>query len=164
MQQGGTTYTYDANGNTLTETLDSTITTYTWDAKNKLKQVDKGGGTSTYDYNVDGIRIAQTVGSDLTQFVVDSHRDYAQVIAELDASDAILVHYTYGDDLISQERAGATNYYHYDGLGSTRALSDELGGFSDSYDYEAFGEVLNTTGATENSYLYTGEQFDSQLD
>ncbi|MEJ2743805.1 MAG: RHS repeat-associated core domain-containing protein, partial [Gammaproteobacteria bacterium] len=27
----------------------------------------------------------------------------------------------------------------------------------------AFGEVLNQTGATENSYLFTGEQFDQEL-
>ena len=64
---------------------------------------------------------------------------------------------------MSQSRGIADRFYHYDGLGSTRALSDGVGAFTDTYDYEAFGEVLNQTGQTENSYLFTGEQFDSSL-
>jgi RHS repeat-associated protein len=35
---------------------------------------------------------------------------------------------------------------------------------TDTYDYEAFGEVLNETGTTDNNYKFTGEQFDSSLD
>ncbi|MBL4828265.1 MAG: hypothetical protein JKY66_11245 [Spongiibacteraceae bacterium] len=54
-------------------------------------------------------------------------------------------------------------YYQYDGLGSTRSLSDENGIITDSYDYEAFGEVLNQTGTTENNYKFTGEQYDQDL-
>ncbi|WP_327077706.1 RHS repeat-associated core domain-containing protein, partial [Pseudoalteromonas sp. P1-9] len=53
---------------------------------------------------------------------------------------------------------------HYDGLGSTRSLSNDSGEQSDSYDYLAFGELQNQTGTTENNYLYTGEQFDGDLD
>ena len=56
-----------------------------------------------------------------------------------------------------------TNYYHYDGLGSTRALSNNSGVITDTYIYDAFGELLNQTGDTENNYLYTGEQYDPNL-
>jgi RHS repeat-associated protein len=70
----------------------------------------------------------------------------------------------YGHDLISQDLDCGTSYYHYDGLGSTRALSDAGGSLTDSYDYEAFGELLSQGGSTENSYLFTGEQFDQSLD
>jgi RHS repeat-associated protein len=52
--------------------------------------------------------------------------------------------------------------YHYDGLGSARYLSDETGTFTDSYDYEAFGKLLNREGNTTNHYLYTGEQLDEE--
>ncbi|MBL4827248.1 MAG: hypothetical protein JKY66_05980 [Spongiibacteraceae bacterium] len=54
-------------------------------------------------------------------------------------------------------------YYQYDGLGSTRSLSDENGNITDRYDYEAFGEVLNQTGTTKNNYKFTGEQYDDDL-
>lgn len=42
-------------------------------------------------------------------------------------------------------------------------MSDVNGSLTDTYDYEAFGEVINQTGSTENSYLFTGEQFDAGL-
>ncbi len=34
---------------------------------------------------------------------------------------------------------------------------------TDTYDYEAFGNKVNSTGTTPNNYLYRGEQFDSDL-
>ncbi len=49
-------------------------------------------------------------------------------------------------------------------MGSTRALSDQTGTITDTYDYEAFGTLLNQTGTTDNDYLFAGEQFDSALD
>lgn len=162
-QQGGTTYTHDSNGNTLTEMLDGNSKTYSYNAKNQLIETSNAGVTTSYQYNSDGIRTAQTTGLETTQYVVDTNRAYAQVIQEL-ANNSKTVSYTYGDDLISQTRNGNTNTYHYDGLGSTRALSDVTGAITDSYHYEAFGEVLSVTGATENTYLFAGEQFDSNLD
>jgi RHS repeat-associated protein len=61
-------------------------------------------------------------------------------------------------------RDAATHHYHYDGLGSTRYLSDASGTLTDSYDYESFGQLLNETGSTENRYRFAGEQLDSGLD
>ncbi len=161
-QQGGTRYTYDANGNTLSETLDTDTVGYGYNAKNELISVEQNGATTRYDYNPNGIRTAKSAGGVNTRYVVDENRDYAQVLVEQDGTDSIV--YTYGDDLISQSRNGVASYYHYDGLGSTRSLTDSLGNLSDHYDYEAFGEVLNRTGSTENEYLFAGEQFDSSLD
>jgi RHS repeat-associated protein len=34
---------------------------------------------------------------------------------------------------------------------------------TDSYDYDAFGNKINSTGTTPNNYLYRGEFFDSDL-
>ena len=70
------------------------------------------------------------------------------------------------DDLISQTKGTTTHYYHYDGLGSTRALSDTSGTLTDTYAYayDAFGELLQQTGTTENRYRFAGEQYDAGLD
>lgn len=35
--------------------------------------------------------------------------------------------------------------------------------FTDSYEYDAFGNKINSTGSTPNNYLYRGEQYDSDL-
>jgi RHS repeat-associated protein len=161
-QQGGTRYTYDANGNTLSETLDNNTTTYNYNAKNELVSMEEGGNTAEYGYNPNGIRTSKTEGGTTTSYIVDENRDYAQVLIEDDGTNR--VSYTYGDDLISQARGGEVYYYHYDGLGSTRSLTDSQGNLANTYDYEAFGEVLNQTGTVENGYLFAGEQFDSTLD
>ncbi|MCU7862199.1 MAG: hypothetical protein KZQ86_20770, partial [Candidatus Thiodiazotropha sp. (ex Lucinoma kastoroae)] len=161
-QQGGTRYTYDNNGNTLTEILDTNTITSGYNAKNQLISVEQGGVTTSYGYNADGIRTSKSEGGVTTTFIVDENRDYAQVLIEDNGTGT--VSYTYGDDLISQTRSGATSFYHYDGLGSTRSLTNSLGNLTDTYDYGAFGEILNQTGSTENEYLFAGEQFDSSLD
>jgi RHS repeat-associated protein len=92
------------------------------------------------------------------------NRAYAQVVKEINATTGNVTDYLYGDDLIKQTRAANDSYYLYDGLGSTRALSDSAGAITDTYNYESFGSVLNQTGTTPNNYLFTGEQFDNNLD
>ena len=73
--------------------------------------------------------------------------------------------YTYGDDLLSQtDGARQERFFLYDGLGTTRALADGAEAVTDTYAYEAFGQLLATTGSSDNAYRYTGEQYDSGLD
>ena len=162
-QQGGTRYSYDNNGNTLTQTLDGSTNTYVYDAKNQLVEVQTPTQIINYTYNAEGIRTSKTEGSEITQYVVDSNREYAQVMKEL-VNSVETVAYTYGHDLVSQTRDNTSYDYHYDGLGSARFLSDTTGTFTDSYDYEAFGKLLNQTGNTNNSYKFAGEQYDEELE
>lgn len=63
--------------------------------------------------------------------------------------------------MISQERNGRTYTYLYDGHGSVVGLMSESGSVTDTYTYDAFGNLLKSTGGTENNYRYCGEQFDS---
>ena len=44
-----------------------------------------------------------------------------------------------------------------------RFLSPDWSAKEDTYDYDAFGNKINSTGSTPNSYLYRGEYFDSDL-
>ena len=44
-----------------------------------------------------------------------------------------------------------------------RQLTNTAGAVTDTYDYDAFGNKINSTGTTPNNYLYRGEQFDSDL-
>ncbi|NEQ99519.1 MAG: RHS repeat-associated core domain-containing protein, partial [Cyanothece sp. SIO2G6] len=71
--------------------------------------------------------------------------------------------YVYGHDLIAQQRGTATNFYQVDGLGSTRVLTDEDGNVTDTYDYEAFGKLIDSSGESDNHYRFAGEQFDQTL-
>ncbi len=64
---GGTTQTYDANGNL---TADGSAT-YTFDAENRLTQVLKSGVTTSFTYDALGRRATKTVGGVTTKCLYD---------------------------------------------------------------------------------------------
>ena len=59
------------------------------------------------------------------------------------------------------DREGKACYYHYDGHGNVRFLTDNDGNITDSYSYDAYGNLLQKKGTTENDFLYTGEQYNA---
>ncbi|MGA2435414.1 MAG: RHS repeat-associated core domain-containing protein [Bryobacteraceae bacterium] len=42
-------------------------------------------------------------------------------------------------------------------------LTDPTGAVTDTYDYDAWGNIVSLTGSTSNLYLYRGEQYDPDL-
>lgn len=166
LSDGTYTYTYNPQGSLLTKT-DTTQTqsvSYVYDGDHRLSQFSDGTSTVDYTYTTEGIRLSKAINGEQIDYVVDSNRDYAQVIVELDDAGELTKQYVHGADLISQQGNEDKHYYHYDALGTTRSLSDALASMSDNYEYSAFGDMLNTSGNTDNNYLYTGEQFDAELD
>lgn len=121
------------------------------------------GVNLAYTYDAQGIRQSKTENGATTAFLVDPNHPYAQVLGEYAADGSEQVFYTHGNDMLAQTRDGTRHYYHYDALGSTRALTDAAGALTDSYGYLAFGEIDQASGSTENLYLYTGEQYDQAL-
>jgi RHS repeat-associated protein len=156
-----TVYGYDGNGNTKSKTKGTDVTLYSWNDQGRLVSVQNPSSDAvSYEYNENGIRVSSTINGVKTSYLLDANRDYAQVLEEYDNSGT-QVSYLYGHDLISQNRDGAKSFYLYDGLGSTKALTDASGVVTDRYIYDAYGNVLSSIGSTQNSYLYTGEQFDA---
>ncbi|MFQ5501807.1 MAG: RHS repeat-associated core domain-containing protein [Phycisphaerae bacterium] len=173
------TYQYDANGNmTRRDRAANDADVYVYDFENRLTELQHDDGASPvtqaeYDYDADGIRRQKTdtpTGT-VTKFLTDKNRPYAQVLEERDGADVHQVWYTYGDDLIAQTRSvgGASDrsYYLYDGQLSVRQLTDAPANpnttpvtITDWYEYDAFGSLLDSGGATVNDYRYTGEQYD----
>jgi RHS repeat-associated protein len=54
-------------------------------------------------------------------------------------------------------------YHGLAGHGNTRYLTDALGDITDTYDYDAFGNLIAATGLTPNNFLFTSEQLDPDL-
>jgi YD repeat-containing protein len=136
------TESYDPNGNT---TL-SGARTFTYNFENRLKTMNGGAVTNIYDG--DGNRAARTVGGVTTRYLVDdlNPTGYAQVVEEL-VGGVVQRTYTYGPSRISQAQASGTSFYGYDGMGSVRFLTDATGAVIDRYDYDAWGNTVNTTGS-----------------
>jgi RHS repeat-associated protein len=72
--------------------------------------------------------------------------------------------YQYGLERISQTQvtSGTTSYYGYDAHGDVRFLADSTGKVTDTYDYDAFGNIVGSTGTTPNVYRYQGEALDAE--
>jgi RHS repeat-associated protein len=162
------TSTYDANDRLNSDTYDNNGSTkvsngksYNYDFENKLTSTSDG---ITVVYDGDGNRVSKTANGVTTKYLVDTNNltGYAQVVEELQ-NGSVTKQYTYGLDLISQRQLSGVSFYNYDGHGSVRGLSNISGSVTDTYTYDAFGTIIERTGTTENSYLYAGEQFDSDL-
>jgi hypothetical protein len=96
----------------------------------------------------------------VTNYFWDPLQD--NVTKEYDDNGDTIVRYTtepvvYGN-LISQERDGVASYYHFDGQGSTLALTNKDGDITDEYAYSAYGDKTEENAVTENSRLYIGEK------
>ena len=156
------TETYDANGNTLT----TGGKTFAYDFANRLKSMN--GSAVMLQYDGDGNRVAKTVNGVTARYLVDnlSPTHLPQVVEEL-SSAGVQRSYTYGLQRISQNQltsnAWTPSFYGYDGGGTVRMLTDSTGTVTDTYDYDAWGNTVNSTGSTSNVYLYRGEQYDADL-
>jgi len=86
-------------------------------------------------------------------------------IRQLDCS--VTRTYAYGLQRISQNQLSSStwtpSFYGYDGHGSVRFLTNINSSVTDTYKYDAFGNLIASTGSTPNNYLFSGEQFDPPL-
>jgi len=60
--------------------------------------------------------------------------------------------------VVSQRRGSTSSYYHYDGSGSTRALTINSETVTDTNMYDAWGVTRVSTGSTVNSFEYVGDR------
>jgi RHS repeat-associated protein len=153
------TQLYDNNGNTV-----NNGTQNVYDFENRL--VRRGNVTIVYDG--DGNRVSETVGGATVSYLVAevNPTGYPQVVQERQNQfGPILKNYEWGLQLIAEGDLSQSplHYYGMDGHGSVRYLTDTTGKITDTYDYDAFGNLISQTGTTANNYLFAGEQFDPAL-
>jgi RHS repeat-associated protein len=155
-----TTYTYDANGNQTSKTKNDEVTTYEWDYENRLIKVTSSEEVMNFAYDGDGNRVEKLHNGKLIKFLNDINLPLVQVVMEFhieEAEEEKVVYYTRGNTLISMRREGASYFYHYDGLGSVRQLTDSEGEVEEEYLYDAFGNLIEGNNH-DNPYGFTGEQ------
>ena len=163
------TFNYDLNGNQLNDAQGST---YTYNALNQLTSVQGTGLDVAYVYDGDGLRVQKTnnLTGVMTNYLWDRNNltGYPQVSEELQ-NGQVVRRYVYGPtgplyqvQLINGN--WVTSYFGKDATGSVRFLMDGNGNITDSFDYDAFGNVINQTHSgtsTPNVYQFNGEYQDS---
>ena len=163
-----TTYEYDLNGNLIRVIGTANSALYEYNAENKLVKATVQNGVlvteESYTYDYEGNRTSKTThrSDGVTEYVkyLNDNSSLTNVLAEIDSEGSVQAYYTIGADLISQERNGRTSFYIYEAHGSVVGLANESGVVTDTYCYDAFGNLLKSTGSTANNYRYCGEQFD----
>jgi RHS repeat-associated protein len=112
--------------------------------------------------------VSETAGGVTTKYLVDTVNPtgYSQVVDEV-VSGAVTKTYTYGLRLISENQlvsgTWTPSFYGYDGHGNVRFTTNTAGTVGDTYQFDAFGMPIASSGTIANVYLYSGERFDSNL-
>jgi RHS repeat-associated protein len=160
------TFSFDQNGN---QTSDSQGRTYSYNTLNQLTQVTGTGVNVNYLYDGDGLR-AQKVNNTTgvtTSYLWDRNNltGYPQVTEEFQNSQ-LTRRYVYGPEgpLYMVQLVGGswvTSYYGKDAQ-NIRFLMNDSGQITDSYTWDAFGNLISSSGAgTANNIGFDAEYRDS---
>jgi RHS repeat-associated protein len=128
---------------------------YTYDAENRIIQVDSGS-TANYVYNENGLRARKSTGSGYTEYYYG-----ADGSVQNDYNGTWLAQYVYaGGKLIAEYANNTTHFIHSDHLGSTRLATAINKSVSDNMDYLPYG--LQIAGASGTTHKFTGKERDSE--
>ena len=157
----GITYSYDQNGN-LAST--SASQTNTWDYRNRLTNATKSGTSTLYAYDVNEQRVQKTVGGKVTRYP-------SQYFETTGASTTKHV-YANGVLVSTVDGTGSTSasvfHNHQDHLGSTAAVTSNIGYMTRLYNYYPYGSLrldegsASTTFAQPNQFI--GQDRDKEAD
>ncbi|MQA63422.1 MAG: hypothetical protein GEU86_18475, partial [Actinophytocola sp.] len=155
-------YVHDANANVVSQTVDSTTTTFDYD-RNRLLTASSGGSTASYNYDPFGrLNSVTSAGK-----IIESYRydGFDRTTTHKKLNDAgSLESTTYEYDPLDRTRSktaeGTTTAFDYLGL-SDKVVAEEVAGqLSKSYAYSAWGQRLSQVkhdadgGPEESHYGY----------
>lgn len=156
---GGTTCTYDANGNLATEVTTGGTTQYVYDAENHLIQVITPTETISYEYDALGRRVRRSQSSTgMSVFLMDRE----QVAIEQSVSSQTIARFLWGehiDEVLRMEKTAGTYFYSQDAQFSVFDVTDAVGSVIEQYTYTAYG-LPSVPSGVGNRFFYTGLDFD----
>jgi RHS repeat-associated protein len=152
---GGYSYQYDANGNMIS----GRNKTLSYDAENRLLEVNESGIITSFLYDGDGGRVKKTTASGSTIYIGS--------LFEKDSDGTIRKHIFAGSNRVctvtKDERKGTTDasYYHLDHLGSSNIITDANGQQVQYCEYTPYGTLARNEGSDLVKHKFTGKELDS---
>ena len=152
----------DLFGNIATKVNGGNTTTYSYNFERNLTGIDfpSTANDDSHEYDGDGVRMRSKLAgaTDWTNFIVCPVT--GNLLCEytlISSTFTIKSVNTWGIGLISTNREETIRYFHFDGIGSTAALTDNTGLVTDTYSYSAFGVTESSTGSSVNPFRYIGQ-------
>jgi RHS repeat-associated protein len=170
---GVITYTYDKAGNMIAQDSGGTFTTFTYDYRNRLTEVEQAGVLiATYTYNALNQRIGFEDSSTQTWTVYDGPSADAEPYADFNGSGTLTERYLHGpgvvngavvDELLARTSSGGTTaWYLTDKLGSVRDIVSSSRGALDHIVYDSFGNIVTETSASNGDrFKFAGMEYDA---
>jgi RHS repeat-associated protein len=135
---------------------------YVFNGADLLIEVQLGTNVVTANaYDGEGLRVQRTFGQSTIYYVRD---EAGNVVAEYDASGALLAEYVYvaGQRTVRIDASGNRSHYHTDHLGTPLVITDDSGSRSSRAEYRPFGTETDREGASDR-YSFTGKEFDDGI-
>ena len=145
---GGTSYTYDNNGNMLTRGSDN----ITWDAENRPVSYS-GNSTATFVYDGNGNRVKKVEDGETVLYI----NKYYEI--NLTASENTSYYYL-GNQLVATYNITDLRYVHQDHLTGTALVTSDNGSqVGTTMKYYPYGETRS--GSVPTDKKFTGQRLDS---
>jgi RHS repeat-associated protein len=151
---GGTSYTYDANGNTTTDGLRSMAISY--NMLNLPQTISKNGESISYIYTATGEKVAKRMKDNSYQYYAGSF---------IYNSDKTLNYLLFSEGRVLKSSGGFSYEYQLkDHLGNTRVAFSSSHSVLQVSDYYAFGSSFAPHSPNnDNKYLYNGKELQDDI-
>jgi YD repeat-containing protein len=161
LEAGSRSYAYDPDGNAISCSRGGSSTLLQYDALSRLTGATTSSG-ATLQYRYDALGQLAAVGREgaaASRFLYDGAGQAPA--AELAAAGTLASRAVQGFGLAGTlDAAGAASYFHFDGAGNTREVTDGTGAVTGSYRYDPSGGNLETSGGGSNPYQFQGRSGD----
>ncbi len=160
---GSTVYGYNAQQNRL---ISAGALSYTYDNEGQLANAGGTGLTFDYNHRLTGIgsdtqfsydgrgsRLIATRAGVTTHYIYDP---WGNLVADVD-SNGVTHKYIYGKGLLAVATPSARYCYHFNGTGSTVAITDMTQAVVNSYAYDPFGQILGQQETVPQPFKYVGQ-------
>ncbi len=133
--------------------------TFTWDLAGRLTGSTVGGASATHLYDALGRRTARTESGVTRGYVWNDALSLPSISVEMlaGADHRYYVHTPSGELLYSMDAiSDARRFHHYDEIGNTLFVTDDVGAVIGSYAYTPFGELTASAGSLDNPFTWRG--------
>jgi len=164
-----TTLAWDRNGNLLSETKAGVTTSYRYDLRDTLAEVERGGQMlARFLGDFDERRVlkigdpTRPGGSGVQEYVYNGSR----LILDVENGQPTARYEWTNEELVSLlQNGGQRRYFALDGLETVLALTDEQGQATDRLNFDVWGVPKAGTdfGTSGNRFAFTSHRFDTEL-